>query len=236
MISSSTKRSLFPEPSADLDADMHRAGPGLAVWSGFLHEFRNHLTVLMGATSELRDEVPPAVAATIGDTVFEAERNVQGLTSLVALLDASLRTVEPVIAPLGDVVDRAVRLASPAVGRLAAIVTNVPREIGVRNRGSALEGLIAALVIDLARSYVGGDHEVGRPARVRIDADVGRRGLAIEIACEGACMDPPSLSPASSAPAPTASWRRALAMELALKLEAALTIHPEDFAYVVQLR
>jgi hypothetical protein len=234
MISSSTTRSLFSDPSADLDADVHRPDPGLTVWNGFLHEFRNHLTVLMAATSELRAEIPPALAWKVGDAIFETERTVQGLTALVGLVDASLHTVEPVIAPLGDVVDRAVRLAAPAAGRRTAIAAQVPRELGVRNRGSALEGLLAALVVDLAKSHAGarrnggaGDGGSDGPhARVRIDADVGRRGLAIEIACEGAHMDASSSS----------SWRRALATDLALKLDAALTVHPEDAAYVVQLR
>ena len=230
MISSSTTRSLFSERTADLDAEAHRLAPGLTVWNGFLHEFRNHLTVLMAATSELRAEIPPALAWKVGDAIFETERTVQGLTSLVGLVDASLRAVEPVIAPLGEVVDRALRLAAPAAGRRTTIAAQVPREVGVRNRGSALEGLLAALVIDLAKSHVGGradiGSEIGRQARVRIDADVGRRGLAIEIACEGAHMDASSSS----------SWRRALATDLALRLDAALTVHPEDSAYVVQLR
>jgi hypothetical protein len=214
MISTSTKRTLFSDPSADLDVDAHRFSVGQAVWNGFLHEFRNRLTVLMGAT--------------VGDAFFETEHNVQGLTSLVALLDASVRTADPVIAPLGDVVDRAVRLASHSVGRRASVVTKVPREVGVRNRGTALEALLAALAIDLVKSHPGADTEVGNVgsgARVRIDADIGRRGLNLEVACAGAHME--------SSPA---SWRRVLATELAIKLDAALTVHPEDSAYVVQLR
>jgi hypothetical protein len=221
MISSNAPRAFSSESPIEQAEDAHRLAP---VWNGFLHEFRNHLTVLMAATSELRAELPPALALQVGDAVFQTERNVQGLTALVALVDASMRTVEPVIAPLGGIVDRAVRLATPAVGSRAVITTDVPRDAGVKNRGSALEGLLAALIVDLARSHGGGDGaELGRSPRVHVSADVGRRGLTIEIACEGARFS-------------STSWRYALATEIAAKLDADLVQADEASAYVVQLR
>jgi len=224
MISSSSTRSLLLDPSSDQAADAHRVAPGLPglpVWNGILHEFRNHLTVLMAATSELRAEMPPALALQMGDAVCEAERNVQGLTSLLAFVDASVRTVEPLISSLGDVADRAIKLAAPAAGRRVSITTDVPRDVGVRNQGSALECLVAALIVDLARA--GDGNEPGSAPRIRVDAEVGRRGLAIEIASDGA-------RPAAS------SWRFLLALELAAKLDATLVSQPDVAAYVIQIR
>jgi hypothetical protein len=224
MTSSSATRSTFANSSAEHVVDVDRITPAPSVWSGFLHEFRNHLTVLMAAASELRD-LPPALALRLGDSVLETERNIQGLTALVAIVDASvnapMRAREPLIAPLGDVIDRAVALATPCVAPRASIVARVPRETGVRNSGSALEALVAALVVDLAKSHVGAD--AGSAPRVRIDSEVGRRGLAIEIGCAGARLDP-------------ASWRLGLANDLTAQLGATLTVAAEDFAYVVQFR
>jgi hypothetical protein len=147
-----------------------------------LHEFRNHLTVLMAAANELRAEIPPVLALQIGEALGEAERNVEGLTSLVALVDASVRNVEPLVCDLGDVLERAVRLAKPAVGRRVMLsVTRSNERMGIKNRGSTLECLVAALIADLARA--GAD---GRPPRVSVQAIASRGSLAIEIESDGA--------------------------------------------------
>lgn len=166
-------------------------------------------------------ELPPTLAARVGDAIFETERNVQGLTTLGTLLDASVRNDEALIAPLGEVVDRALRLAAPCAGPRASIMATVPRETGVRNRGSALEALLAALVIDLAKSYVATD-AIPSPL-VRLSAEAGRGGLSIEISCAGARLG-------------AASWRFALAHELGAKLGATLTVVAAASAYEVQFR
>ena len=89
-----------------------------------------------------------------------------------------------------------------------------------------LECLLATLIIDLARAHdAPGDRSASaaRP-RVRVDAEVGRRGLAIEIASDGARPDP-------------ASWRFLLAMRS--RGEAgrdARLRNPSVAAYVVQFR
>jgi Pentapeptide repeats (8 copies) len=241
MISSNSTRTSPSESPADHAFDAHRFVP---VWNGILHEFRNHLTVLVAATSELGAEIPPALALRVGDAVCETERNVQGLTSLLALVDASVQTFEPLICSLGEVVDRAVRLAAPAAGRRLSITTHVPRAVGVRNRGTVLECLMATLIVDLARadlaradlaranlaradlaraSAAAEGVEPARSPRVRVDAELGRRGLAIEIASDGARPD-------------AGSWRFLLAMDLAAKLDATLLSQPEVAAYVIQFR
>jgi hypothetical protein len=220
MISTNSSRSLFSDSSAEHGTDRRRFGP---VWSGFLHEFRNHITVLMGMTSELREALPPGLAKELDETVSESERNVQALTSLAAIVDASLRPAEPLIAPLGEVVDRAVRLAAPVAGRRTTIATQVPRDTGVRNRGTALEGLLAALIVDLARSHAGAGAERGPAPSVRLEGDADRRGLTLELSCEGAGLNP-------------SSWRFALATQIADKLDASVTSCSKDAAYIVQLR
>jgi hypothetical protein len=232
MISFQSTRNRLTDSSADLGAD---ARPDDRVWSGILHEFRNHLTVLTAATSELRAEIPPALALRVGDAICETERNVLGLTSLLAFADASIRTVEPLISELGDVVDRAIRLAAPAAGRRVSITADVPRKLGVKNRGSSLECLLGLLLVDLARAHVqhvrldGKDHEIVRSPNIRVDAEAGRGGLSIHLESDGA------------RPAP-GSWRLLLAHELAAKLDAKLA-SPFDAAdssagaaYVVQFR
>jgi hypothetical protein len=220
MLSPNSTRSFLSDSSTDHGADARRPSP---VWNGVLHEFRNHLTVLLAATSELRAQIPPALESSVGDALCDAERHVQGMTSLLALLDASMRSADSLITPLGAVVDRAVRLATPAAGQRATITSHAPRDAGVRNRGSALEGLIAVLILDLARAPYANDVAPTREPHVSVTAEVGRRGISIEIVSAGARLDP-------------ASWRLALAAELAAKLDAVLTPSPEASAYLVQLR
>jgi hypothetical protein len=228
MSSTESSPTLISNPTVEDGADASRLDAASPAWHGFLKEFRNQLTALRAAASALgADEHAPG--GDVGGAVFETERNVRGLTSLVALLDASFeasvdasaRTLEPIIVPLGAVVDRAVRLAAPSAGPRTSIVVSVPRGTGVRNRGAALEGLLAALVVELARSHAGADADRCRSPLVRIEADVGRRGLALEVSCDGARLDP-------------SSSRFARATELADELGAALTVEPEGSVYVVQ--
>jgi hypothetical protein len=224
MISSKSTRTLPADSSANQGEDERRLVP---VWKGFLHEFRNHLTVLMAATSDLRADVLPPLSPEVDMAISEAERTVAGLTSLATLMDASMLNAEPLIARLGEVVDRAVRLAAPFAGRRASITTNGPRDTGVRNQGSALESLLAVLIVEAACSQEAARApDLAGPAaspRVRIDAEVGRQGIAIEVTGDGSRLDP-------------SSWRLDLAAELAMKLDATLTAHPDGGAYVVQLR
>jgi len=197
-------QNLFSDSAAADDAAADRIDPASPVWIRFLDEFRNNP---MG-------------------------RKVRGLTELVALVDASndLSTdpVESIVAPLGGVVDRAVRLAVPVSGRRTAIVVNVPKAAGVRNRGTALEGLLAALIVDLATAHaaatdVSAECDLAGTSLVRVDAELDRRGLAIEVSCDGARLD-------TSSP----SWRFSLAGQLAAQLGATLTIAPEVSTYVLR--
>jgi nitrogen-specific signal transduction histidine kinase len=193
------------------------------VWSGILHEFRNHLKVLSAAATELRAEMPPSLALHVTEAVSETERNVQSLGTLLSLADVSLREAESVVTDLDQVLDRAIRLAAPAVGRAVSIIVVRGPHVGVRNRGNALECLLAALIIDLARAADGRNVEAAlRAPRIGLKAEAGRGGLAIEIESNG-------LPPVAG------SWRTILASDLAARLEATLSPLPEGAGFDVQL-
>jgi hypothetical protein len=211
---------------ADLRADQGAEPPRLApVWNGILLEFRNHLTGLMAAATELRTEIPPSLALQVGQAVGETERNVQSLSSLLALVDASVRTVEPLISDLDGILDRAIRLATPALGRRATISAKTGHKVGVKNRGSALECLLAALIVDLARAQSridGNSVERAHPVHLEIHPEISRGSLAIEIESDG--------------PRPQAgSWRFLLACDLAAKLDAEIALASDVAAYVVHV-
>jgi hypothetical protein len=177
---------------SDRGFDRRRFAP---VWNGMLQEFRNHISVL---------------GASLGD----ADRNVQGLSSLVALIDGSLRNVDPIISNLDEVVARAVNLAAPSLGPRVCVTTHVGPRTGIKNCGSALECLLAALLVDLARGPV---------TRLRLSADLSRGSLEIELDSDG-------LRPAPE------SWRFLLACDLAAKLDATITSPPGAAAYLVHFR
>jgi hypothetical protein len=211
----------MPENLGDLRAGDSRF---VEVWNGILHEFRNHLKVLVAAAGELRAEMPPSLALHVAEAVHETERNVQSLGTLLSLADASLRDADVVVTPLDHVLDRAVHLAAPSVGRAVSITLLRGQTLGVRNRGTALECLLAALVIDLARGVEARTTApTTRAPQIQLRADAGRTGLTIEIVSDG--------------PAPSAgSWRFLLATDLSARLDATLTFSPGVAAYSVQLR
>jgi hypothetical protein len=217
MISSKSTIPIRPDPlagQADHGADLMRIVP---VWNGIVHEFRNHLTVLMATATELRAGMPPTMALQVAEAMTETERNVQGLSALITLVDASVRTVEPFISDLDQTIDRAVRLAAPSVGRGVSITATIGRKVGVKNGGHALECLLAALIVDLARA------RGSRHPHIQVQADIGRGLLAIEIESNGA---PPS----------PGSWRFLLANDLAGRLGATIGPHPDVSGYLVQFR
>lgn len=218
-MSSPSNNAIRPDPVEDHGDELP---PVVAVWNGILREFRNHLTVIMAAADELRAEMPPAIAFQMGDALGETERSVEGLSALVALVDAAVRTVEPTICDLDGVFQRAIRLATPSVGRRVSLSVAPGDRAGIKNRGSALECLLAALIVDLARAGAR-DGVDDRSPRVSLRAEATRASLAIEVESDGA-------RPAAG------SWRLLLARELASKLGATILPQPEPAAYVVQFR
>jgi hypothetical protein len=182
------------------------------VWNGILHEFRNHLTVLLAAATEVRAAASAALASGISEALTETEWNVQRLNALVGFVDAAIRDGAPMVADLDDVVDRALRLAAPTLGS-AAVSFRKERRMGVGNRGSALESLLAALIVELARND---------GLQIDIDAESSRGVVVLEIESNG------------RRPAVT-SWRFVLASDLAARIGATVTTRPEGAGYVVRL-
>jgi hypothetical protein len=197
------------DPGKDHDPELIRLVP---VWNGILHEFRNHLTVLLAAATEVRAAVTPALAREISEALTETEWNVQRLNALVAFVDAAIRDGAPMVADLDDVIERALRLAAPTLGR-ATVSFRKERRTGVGNRGSALESLLAALIVDLARS--GG-------LQIEICAESSRGVVVLEIESGGGR---PSIT----------SWRFVLASDLAARIGATVTTRAEGAGYLVRL-
>ncbi|HET6280529.1 MAG TPA: hypothetical protein VFH73_06170, partial [Polyangia bacterium] len=49
----------------------------LPVWNGVVHEFRNHLTLLLAGTTEVRAGLPDSVAGDLAETLNDMESSVQ---------------------------------------------------------------------------------------------------------------------------------------------------------------
>jgi hypothetical protein len=240
------------------EAELTRLVP---VWNGILHEFRNHLTVLLAAATEVRVATPPAVVVAISEALAETEWNVQRLNALVGFVDAAIRDGAPMVADLDDVVERALRLAAPTLGG-AAVSFRKERRTGVGNRGSALESLLAALIVELARSDSKvGDSKVGDSkvsdskvsdskvsGNAKIDAseadcaEVGdkrvvdsRSRLQIDIHAEtsrGVVV----LEIESNGRRPAvSSWRFVLASDLAARIGGTVTTRTDGPGYIVRL-
>jgi hypothetical protein len=227
MMTSETQVAVAPAESPIVpDLELARLAP---IWDGILHEFRNHLTGLLAAAGELRAIAPATAGDAIASTLAEAEGNVQRMDALVGFVDASLRGGTEVVADLDDVVERALRLAAPVLGR-TSVSLHKDRRTGVSNRGGALEALLAALLVELARAG-GKDDKPGKDAR---DLATGGRAHRIDIhveATRGAIFL--SLESDGRRP-PNGAWRFALAADLARRIGATVSVLPDTAGYLVR--
>jgi len=205
------------ESGVEADPELVRLVP---VWDGILHEFRNHLTVLLAAANEIRVATPPSGTRAVADALAETESNVLRLNALVGFVDAAMRDGTAVIADLDDVVARAVRLAAPTVGR-TTVSLHKERRTGVANRGSAFESMLAALLIDLAQADPRSSSPDGGPLQIDIHVEATRGALVLSI--ESAGRRPP-----------VDSWRFALSSELAARIGATITTLPDGAGYLVR--
>jgi hypothetical protein len=197
------------DPPKERESELFRLVP---VWNGILHEFRNHLTVLLAAATEIRAAAPAGSVRELSEALTETEWNVQRLNALVGFVDAAIRDGGPMVADLEDVFERALRLAAPTLGR-AAVSFHKERRTGVGNRGCALESLLAALIVDLARSEA---------LQIDVRVESSRGSVVLEIESNGR-------RPAVS------SWRFVLASDLAARIGATVTTRPEGAGYIVHL-
>ena len=143
------------------------------------------------------------------------------MNALVEFVDAALRGGTPAMSDLDQVIERALRLAAPALGRVA-VSFNKPHRIDVRNHGTALECLISGPIIELARSGARTQDPTHRQQIDDVFADVGRGTTVLEIESSGL---PPNAD----------SWRIALASDLAARIGASFTTPPASAGFVVHL-
>jgi hypothetical protein len=207
------------------DLELARLAP---IWDGILHEFRNHLTGLLAVADEIRAIAPAAPGDAIATALAEARGNVQRMDALVGFVDATLRDGTEVVADLDDVVERALRLAAAVLVR-TSVVLHKDRRTGVSNRGGALEALLAALLVELARA-AGKDMDDqpgkdvpagGRPNTIDIYVEATRGAICLSIESDG--RRPPS-----------GSWRLALASDLATRIGATVSTLPDTAGYLVR--
>jgi len=216
-----TDEAAIPVAHANLSKHMgSEFGQGLPIWNGVLREFRNHLALLAAATDEVKALTSAPAVPEIARAVVDSERTVQRMLALVAFIDAAVRVGGPSTATLDQVIERALGLAAPALGPVA-VSFNKPRRIDVRNRGAALECLIAALIIELAHV---GSQTITSTTRQQIDvfADVGGDATVLEI-------ESGSLRPGPG------SWRVALAHDLATRVGASVTAPAASAGFLVRL-
>jgi hypothetical protein len=194
--------------------------PLVPIWDGMLREFRNHLTVLLAVAGEIRTASPAATTGAMATALAEAEGSVQRLDALVGFVDATLRNGTKVVADLDDVFERALRLAAPALGG-TSVSLHKDRRTGVANQGSALEALLAALLVELAQA--GGRDRAGtgdRPRAIEIHVEATRGAMFLSVESDGR--------------PPAAGWRFALACDLGSRLGAAVTPLPDTAGYLVR--
>lgn len=194
--------------------------PLAPIWDGILREFRNHLTVLLAVAGEIRSASSVASTGGLATALAEAEGNVQRLDALVGFVDAALRNGTKVVADLDDVFERALRLAAPALGR-TSVSLHKDRRTGVANQGTALEALLAALLVELAQA--GGRDREGtgdRPRAIEIHVEATRGAMFLSIESDGR--------------RPAVGWRFALACDLGARLGAAVTPLPDTAGYLVR--
>ena len=195
--------------------------PLVPIWDGILGEFRNHLTVLLAVAGEIRAAAHTTAGGAVATALAEAEGNVQRLDALVGFVDAALRDGTEVVADLDDVFERALRLAVPALGR-TSVSLHRDRRTGVTTRGTALDALLAALLIELAQAG-SRDREgtAGRPVAIEIHVEATRGALFISVESDGRR---PS----------AAGWRFALARDLGARLRASVTPLSDTAGYLVR--
>ena len=205
------------ESGVEVDPELVRLVPA---WDGILHEFRNHLTVLLAAANEIRVATPPSGIRGIADALAETESNVHRLNALVGFVDAAMRDGTSVIADLDDVVARAMRLAAPTIGR-TTVSLHKDRRTGVANRGSAFESMLAALLIDLAQADPQSASAEGGPLQIDIHVEATRGALVLSIESTGRRP-------------PLDSWRFGLSADLAARIGATIATLPDGAGYLVR--
>jgi hypothetical protein len=205
----------------------HDTGPFGGGWSKIVHEFRNHLTMVLAGTTELRATLPPSATAHYADTFEDMESSVHFLDTLLTWMDASVSTGPQAIAEAGDLLRRAHTLALPGLRNRVTFSCEV-RPAGVRNRGSVVECALAALITELGRAA---DPD---PPIDTLELPLYRDITATVRATERGSVEI-SLVSSTGQPAP-AGWRVLLAESLLAKVGATVEISRAGAGFVVRFR
>ena len=120
-------------------------------WDGILHEFRNHLTLLMAGTTGLRSTLPGALAADCAEALQDMETSVHVLESLLALVDAGLRPGRSAASDVGKAVQKAITLAAPSLRGWVMVEAEGRGQVPPRF-GNVIEAALGALLAELGRS------------------------------------------------------------------------------------
>jgi hypothetical protein len=198
----------------------------IPVWNSVVHEFRNHLTLLLAGTTEVRAGLPASVAADLAETLDDMESSVQTVNNLLSAMEGAVRGGEQVICDVDVLIERALAMAAPVLGPRANVTVSKGRPAAVKNRGTALECALAALIGDLGRVSEfrqRGTEVLTAVHQIRIKVIPERGALTIDI------------ESTASAP-PPASWRVLLAEYLAAKVGCAVERPPDRAAFLLKFQ
>jgi len=197
-------------------------GDRTPIWNGILREFRNHLASLADATNQVRAMAPSSVVPEISQAMLATDWSMQRMNALVAFVDAAVQGGATTTVDLDKVIAGALRLSAPALGRVA-VSFDKPHRIDVRNRGTALECLIAGLIVELAHAGTKpADTRLRQQIDVHAHVGVGRGATTVAIDSSGLHPNP-------------ASWRVALAHDLASEIGATVTTPAAFAGFVIRL-
>jgi hypothetical protein len=183
-------------------------------WQGVLGEFRNHLSIVMARAGELSAVLPSAIAVQSADCLADIDGSTSFMEGMLTWMDAALVPGSVSITDIGEILHRATQMAAAGLHpRVTLWVETLPAV--VRNRGTAVESALAALIIELARGPDSSSllsavrkhqdddlQESAVPVNVKLTVRPGRGDVRIVIATDG------SLRPQES------SWRLSLARAL----------------------
>ena len=191
-----------------------------------MHEFRNHLTLLLAGTTEVRAGLPASVAADLAETLDDMESSVQTINNLLSAMEGAVKGGEQVICDVDVLIERALAMAAPVLGPRANVTVSKGRPAAVKNRGNALECALAALIADLGRVSEfrqRGTEVLTAVHQIRVKVIPERGTLTIDI--ESTASAPPQIS-----------WRVLLAEYLAGKVGCTVERPPERAAFLLKFQ
>ncbi len=147
---------------------------------GILHEFRNHLTLLLSSSGWLRGRLEDLTRASpeMGEAMRDVDESIERMVALTGGLDGALRAPAESKPTLDRVVKTAVMLAEPLLKSRGRITVRDLLSIAVLNRRGSLESAMALLIVAAA------DQAPEPPAvAIAVATRQAEAGLMVEISC-----------------------------------------------------